>query len=177
MFSVLGFYVIVGLTRLLEKVPVIGARLPLKLRYGLSVLIIGRGVVEVVYLVIASTDAIVALAPRYQKTLLAGSFLSVLFPAIMAIVQFGTTGEFVAVLLPLIAIQFVIGNFLDPYIMGNSLNLSPFVILVALAAWSSLWGVAGAFLAVPITTIMAIVFSGFDGTRPIAVMLSRSGRV
>jgi AI-2 transport protein TqsA len=80
-------------------------------------------------------------------------------------------------LLPLTVIQFLIGNFLDPYVMGSSLNLSPFVILVSLAAWSSLWGMAGAFLAVPITAIMAIVFSQFDGTRPIAVLLSRSGRV
>ena len=42
---------------------------------------------------------------------------------------------------------------------------------------TTLLGIAGAFLAVPITAIMAIVFSEFDGSRPIAVLLSRSGRV
>jgi AI-2 transport protein TqsA len=61
--------------------------------------------------------------------------------------------------------------------MGNSLNLSPFAILVSLAAWSALWGIPGAFLAVPITAIMAIVFSEFAGTRPLAVLLSRDGRL
>ena len=80
-------------------------------------------------------------------------------------------------LVPLVVIQFVIGNFLDPYIMGNSLNLSPFTILVSLAVWSAMWGIAGAFLAVPITAIMAIVFSEFAGTRPIAVLLSRNGKL
>ena len=40
-FGILAVYVIVGLTRLLQRVPVIGAALPLRLRYGLSVLIIG----------------------------------------------------------------------------------------------------------------------------------------
>jgi predicted PurR-regulated permease PerM len=40
-----------------------------------------------------------------------------------------------------------------------------------------LWGIPGAFLAVPITAIMAIVFSEFAGTRPLAVLLSRDGRL
>ena len=73
--------------------------------------------------------------------------------------------------------QFVIGNFLDPYVMGNSLNLSPFAILISLAVWSELWGIPGAFLAVPITAIVTIVFSEFPGTRPVAVLLSKSGRI
>ena len=77
----------------------------------------------------------------------------------------------------LAVVQFVIGNFLDPYLMGNSLNLSPFAILVSLAVWSGLWGIPGAFLAVPITAIMAIVFPRFAGTRPIAILLSRNGRL
>ena len=85
--------------------------------------------------------------------------------------------EILAVLLPLTAVQFVIGNILDPFVMSNSLNLSPFAILVSLAVWSGLWGIPGAFLAVPITAIMAIVFSEFPGTRPIAVLLSRNGQI
>ena len=68
-------------------------------------------------------------------------------------------------------------SMLDPYIMGSSLNLSPFAILISLAIWSELWGIAGAFLAVPITAIMVIVFSEFPGTRPVAVLLSQRGEV
>jgi predicted PurR-regulated permease PerM len=61
--------------------------------------------------------------------------------------------------------------------MGNSLNLSPFAILVALAVWTALWGIPGAFLAVPITAILTIVLSEFPGARPISVLLSRNGKV
>jgi len=43
--------------------------------------------------------------------------------------------------------------------------------------WSALWGIAGAFLAVPMTACMALVFAEFDGTRPIAVLLSKNGRL
>jgi AI-2 transport protein TqsA len=106
-----------------------------------------------------------------------GSVLGVVFPVLMTIVQFENFGTFLSMLLALSASQFLIGNFLDPYVMGNSLNLSPFAILISLAVWSELWGIPGAFLAVPITAIMTIVFSEFRGTRPIAVLLSQGGRV
>ena len=106
-----------------------------------------------------------------------GSALGVLLPMVMAIVQFEDLGTILSIVLALTAVQFVIGNFLDPYVMGSSLNLSPFAILISLAVWSELWGVAGAFLAVPITAITVIVFSEFPGTRPVAVLLSQRGEV
>lgn len=106
-----------------------------------------------------------------------GSVLGVLFPAVMAIVQFNDAATIASLLMALALAQFLIGNFLDPYVMGNSLNLSPFTILVSLAVWSELWGLAGAFLAVPIAAIMVIVLSEFPGSRPIAVLLSRDGRL
>jgi len=106
-----------------------------------------------------------------------GSVLGVLLPMLMTIVQFEDLGVVLTMLLTLSALQFAIGNFLDPYVMGSSLNLSPFAILVSLAVWSELWGVPGAFLAVPITAIITIVLSEFPGTRPIAVLLSKNGRL
>jgi predicted PurR-regulated permease PerM len=95
----------------------------------------------------------------------------------MAIAQFQDPGVIFYIALSLIVVQFAIGNFLDPYVMGNSLNLSPLAILVSLAVWTELWGIPGAFLAVPITAVMVIVFSEFSSTRPIAVLLSQSGKV
>jgi AI-2 transport protein TqsA len=106
-----------------------------------------------------------------------GSVLGVVFPVLMAVVQFQDAGTVLTMLIALTALQFAIGNFLDPLLMGNSLNLSPFAILLSLAIWSELWGVPGAFLAVPITAIVTIVFSEFPGTRPIAVLLSSNGRL
>ena len=71
----------------------------------------------------------------------------------------------------------MIGNFLDPYLIGNSLNLSPLAILISMSVWSELWGIAGAFLAVPITAAIAIICSEFTSTRPVAVLLSQNGRL
>ncbi len=106
-----------------------------------------------------------------------GSVLGVLLPMSLASVQFDDLGTLLTLLLLLSSAQFVIGYFLDPFLMGNSLNLSPFVILASLTVWASLWGIAGAFLAVPIASAQVIVFSEFRSTRPIAVLMSRGGRL
>jgi AI-2 transport protein TqsA len=106
-----------------------------------------------------------------------GSVLGVTLPVAFATMQFADLNHVLLILLALAASQFVIGFFLDPYLMANSLNLSPFVILVSLAVWSALWGIAGAFLAVPITACIVLVCAEFEATRPLAVLLSRDGRV
>jgi predicted PurR-regulated permease PerM len=92
-------------------------------------------------------------------------------------VQFDEFGVILSLAVALAAAQFVIGNFLDPYLLGRSLNLSGFVILLSLAVWFELWGIPGAFLAVPITAVIAIVLSEFPGTRPLAVLMSKDGRL
>ena len=315
-FSVLVGFVIIGMTRMLAKVPVLGPRLSIQVRYIVAALIMAVGLVSVVWLLFANVGRAVALAPQYQdsllnsiqnlavtlglesepswkslrqqflaqvsiqrlvggtlgsvlsivatlivvflyvafllveqrsfaakiknisddpgqvafirqmitnvngkigtylalKTLLSvvlgilswaimaffgmefavfwgvliallnyvpyiGSFLSVFLPAVFAILQFGNLNSVLAVMVPLSIVQFANGNFLDPYLMGNSLNLSPFVILVSLTVWSALWGIPGAFLAVPMTAVMVRIFAEFPGTRPFAVLLSRKGDV
>lgn len=106
-----------------------------------------------------------------------GSFLGVVFPVAIAIVQFGDPSWVIGTALALIMCQVFVGSFLEPNLMGRTLNLSPFVILVSLTTWGSMWGIAGALLSVPITAILVIILSEFEGTRPIAVLLSRSGKI
>ena len=49
--------------------------------------------------------------------------------------------------------------------------------ILSLALWGSIWGVAGMFLCVPITVIGMIVFAHFPATRPIAILLSNDGDI
>jgi AI-2 transport protein TqsA len=101
-----------------------------------------------------------------------GSFIGVIFPTLMALVQFGTFLEPILVLSLLSGIQLLVGNILETKVLGNKLNLSPLVVILALTFWGSLWGIAGMFLCVPITVIMMIVFDQFEGTKKIAILLS-----
>lgn len=106
-----------------------------------------------------------------------GSLLGVVFPALLAIIQFGSLGPFLVVAVGLGAAQFLIGNVLEPRMMGKSLNLSSLVVIISLAVWGSIWGVTGMFLCVPITVIMMIILAEFRQTRPVAILLSADGRV
>ncbi len=104
-----------------------------------------------------------------------GSIIATFFPALIALIQFDTMIPFAVVLLGVGAIQLVVGNFLEPKLMGNTLNLSPLVVMLSLTLWGSIWGIAGMFLSVPITVIMLIIFAHFERTRYIAVLLSGNG--
>lgn len=104
-----------------------------------------------------------------------GSLLGILFPALLTLLQFGDWQPFLTVLIPLTATQLLIGNVIEPRMMGNSLNLSPLVVMVSLVLWSMLWGIPGAFLCVPITVIFLIVCMYVPSLRRVAVMLSSDG--
>ena len=132
-------------------------------------------VLEVVGLDLAGFWAFVIFLLAYIPTI--GSLLGVVFPALMAIVQFASWGPFLIITIGLGVAQFVIGNVLEPKMMGKSLNLSSLVVIISLAVWGSIWGVTGMFLSVPITIIIMIVLAEFQQTRPIAVLLSADGKV
>lgn len=119
--------------------------------------------------------AIIIFLLNYIPTI--GSLLGVVFPALIALVQFDTIGPFLAVTISLTVTQIVIGNVVEPALMGRSLNMSPLVIILSLSFWGTLWGVAGMFLAVPMTMIGMIIFAHIPRTRPIAILLSSDGRI
>lgn len=106
-----------------------------------------------------------------------GSIVAVIFPALLTLVQFDTMGPFLIIAIGLTGTQIAIGNFLDPRMMGQSLNLSPIVILTSLATWGTIWGIPGMFLSIPIMVIVTITLSQFAPTRPIAILLSEKGQL
>ncbi len=106
-----------------------------------------------------------------------GAILATIFPAMLALIQFETWLPFFIITLAITAIQFIVGNIIEPRFLGKSLNLSPLIILIALAVWGSIWGILGMFLSVPITVMMMIIFAHFDATRPIAIILSQDGYI
>jgi predicted PurR-regulated permease PerM len=106
-----------------------------------------------------------------------GSLIATGFPAIFAMLQFGDLSSGLWVLLSVGTIQLIVGNFLEPKIMGNSLNISPFVVLIALVVWGAIWGIVGMLLSVPITVMMIIIMAQFDNTRGLAILLSATGEV
>ena len=103
-----------------------------------------------------------------------GSLLGVVFPVVLSMAQFGSVQRTLVIAVLLTAAQMWVGNALEPRMVGRRINMSPFVVLVALALWSSIWGAAGAILAIPLTSIIAIVMASFASTRPFAILLAQN---
>ncbi len=82
-----------------------------------------------------------------------------------------------AALAIVVGVQFVEGNFLQPIIQSRTVDLHPAVILLAVAAGASLFGIAGAYLAVPVTAVAFAVVSSLrsEAPPPDAVSTARRG--
>jgi AI-2 transport protein TqsA len=106
---------------------------------------------------------------------LVGGIVAVAAPPLFALVQFDTYWQAIVLFVVLQAIGMVVGNVIYPRMQGRSLNIDPVVVLLALAFWGAVWGLAGAFLSTPLTVALMVIMAQFDGTRWIAVILSADG--
>lgn len=106
-----------------------------------------------------------------------GALLAVILPSLFGLIQFGEMTSALLLFFTLGTVQTLILNLLEPKLMGDSLNISPLVALLALAFWGAIWGITGMIVSVPITVIMIILLAHFERTRPIAILLSHQGKV
>jgi len=104
-----------------------------------------------------------------------GGLLAMFAPPLFALLQFDGLLPAIVLLGVLFAIGTVVGNVIYPRMQGRSLNMDPVVVLLALAFWGAIWGLAGAFLSTPLTVMAMVVLAQFEGTRWIAVLLSADG--
>lgn len=102
-----------------------------------------------------------------------GAVISVALPSAFLFLQF-SPGKALLIALLNAALQFLVGNAVEPRIMGTSLNLSPLLVLLALIFWGWLWGPWGMVLAVPITSMIKIVCENVPPLRPLAVLMSET---
>jgi AI-2 transport protein TqsA len=88
-----------------------------------------------------------------------GSIFAIFAAMPILFLQFGVSLSFLIVMLLLVATQFIIGNILDPKLLGENLGLHPVAILLSLLFWGYIWGLAGMFLAVPMSAIIKILIN------------------
>ena len=105
-----------------------------------------------------------------------GNLIGIIPPSVYALMQFQSWTISIVIFGGLAVIQVVISNFVYPMLQGRSLSLSPVAIVLTLAFWSLIWGVAGALIAVPLTVACIAVLEQFDSTRWVAKLVSGPGR-
>ena len=143
-------------------------------RYVLAQVVISAATGVLVGLTLALLEVDLALLFGFLVFLLnfiptIGSILATLLPLPVVLMSPGATWTTVLLVLAIPGlIQFTIGNVIAPKVMGDTLDLHPVTILLALIFWGMLWGIPGAILATPITAIMKLMFARMELTAPLA---------
>ena len=106
-----------------------------------------------------------------------GSLFGTLVPSAFCLLQFGDFSVAFTVLLTVGVVQVLIGNFLEPKWLGNSMNISPLLSILSLLFWGMIWGTTGMVISVPVTVVILIILSQFESTKSIAILLSEKGEI
>jgi predicted PurR-regulated permease PerM len=99
-----------------------------------------------------------------------GSVIAVIPPVILAFIQFGL-GRAALAAAGYLVVGFIVGNVVQPKLMGQKLGLSTLVVFLSLIFWGSMLGLIGMILCVPFTMALKFAFESSENTRWIAVFL------
>jgi predicted PurR-regulated permease PerM len=101
-----------------------------------------------------------------------GSIIATFFPLSFALIQFENVMIAVWIGIILLSIQFLVGNVLEPKILGQSVGISPVVVLFSLLFWGYVWGIIGMILAVPSAVLIKIILENISGLKPLSILMS-----
>lgn len=105
-----------------------------------------------------------------------GSIMATIIAILLVLAQTANVSETVVVGLACTTVHFCIGNIIEPMLLGQTLRMSSFGIVLSLAVWGAVWGLAGMFLSVPIMAAVMIICAHIPWLRPVAIILSREGQ-
>jgi len=104
-----------------------------------------------------------------------GSIIAAVPAVLLALVQLGPA-DAVAVAAGVVAINFGVGNVLEPRVMGKGLDLSTLVVFLSLVFWGWVLGPVGMLLSIPLTVTIKIALESFEDTQWLGVMLGAGQR-
>jgi predicted PurR-regulated permease PerM len=114
---------------------------------------------------------LVAFLLNYVPSL--GSIIAAVPAVLLAVLQFGP-GRALIVAVGYLTVNTIIGNLVEPQLMGRRLGLSTLVVFLSLIFWGWVWGPVGMLLSVPMTVIVKIFLENTEDLRWVAVLLDSS---
>lgn len=99
-----------------------------------------------------------------------GSIIAAVPAVLLALVLGGLNTALLAVLGYLV-VNVVMGNILEPKVMGQGLGLSVLAVFLSLIFWGWVLGPVGMLLSVPLTLFMKVVLESREDTRWLAILL------
>ncbi len=101
-----------------------------------------------------------------------GPFIATVLPMPVLFLQYGFDWRMILAICLLSSIHFVVGNILETKWLGKGMDLNPVVVIASLIFWALVWGVIGALLAVPLTSIIKMILELSQPTKPFADLLA-----
>jgi predicted PurR-regulated permease PerM len=101
-----------------------------------------------------------------------GAFIATILPFVTALAQYDSVVTPIVLLIIMTVVAYLVGNLVEPKILGDKLNLSPFLLIFSLVFWGYIWGIVGMLLSVPMMSMIKIILSKFESTRPLSILMS-----
>lgn len=90
-----------------------------------------------------------------------GSIIAPVPPLLMAIIQFDSFNPILMMMLSIVVMQAIMGNIIEPIVMGHKLRLNTLTIIFGIVFWSYIWGIAGMFLCVPLLVMFKLILEQY----------------
>ena len=101
-----------------------------------------------------------------------GSIAGGVVTSLFALVQFWPEPvPVILVVVLILSVNMIIGNIIDPKIIGDHVGISPLMVMVSLGFWGYIWGFAGMVIAVPMTVIIKIICENIPLLEPVSVFI------
>lgn len=102
-----------------------------------------------------------------------GNILGIVMAMAFGYLTSGQTGVLIGIIITFAVAQFVESYVLEPYVVGDKVDLHPFMVILAVVAGGALWGVIGMILAIPVLAIITIIFLHVHPLHPFGFLFSK----
>jgi predicted PurR-regulated permease PerM len=106
---------------------------------------------------------------------LIGAFIGAIFPGLLSLAQSHDLTRAIIILTIMSVAVFIIDNVLMPKLQSDEMNIDPLLVLISIGFWGAILGAPGVLLSTPLTVTAMAIAAEFEGTRWLAILLSRDG--
>lgn len=101
-----------------------------------------------------------------------GNIIGFILALIFGFLTTGEVGVLIGIIITFSIVQFIESYVLEPYVVGDKVNLHPFLVILSIIIGNMVWGVTGMILAIPVLGILNIILSHVKPTQPFGYLLS-----
>lgn len=101
-----------------------------------------------------------------------GNMVGFILALVFGFLTTGDTGVLIGIIITFTVVQFIESYILEPYVVGDKVNLHPFLVILAIIAGNMIWGVMGMILAIPVLGILNVILRHVKPLEPFGYLLS-----